>query len=102
WIGTKIVEIKKLVRVKFLLEKEYCEFEAIPLNWSEGHVWSLLLELPIENSIQYKFLLKRGTGEVLWQPGPDRKAQKISEQEQLTEENAKLECKSLVESSVLK
>ncbi|KAL2898698.1 Cyclomaltodextrin glucanotransferase [Bienertia sinuspersici] len=70
--------------------------------------------MPIENSIKYKFLLKRSTGEVLWQPGSDRsfqawesdnvitvteewdnaEVQKISEQKQLTEENAEVECKS--------
>ncbi|KAL2905989.1 hypothetical protein RDABS01_004699, partial [Bienertia sinuspersici] len=42
---------------------------------STGQKAMLDLELPIENSIQYKLLLKRGTGEVLWKPDPDRSFQ---------------------------
>lgn len=137
--GTKTADINNSVRVKFQLQKE-CPFgdrflivgddpilgswnpsEAIPFNWSEGHIWSLLLELPVAKSIQYKFLLKKSTGEVLWQPGPDRslqawetknvigvteewdnaEAQKISEEQQVTAENEEPLNKTLVEPSAL-
>ncbi|XP_026412560.1 uncharacterized protein LOC113308291 isoform X2 [Papaver somniferum] len=45
---------------------------AIPLEWSDGHLWSVQLDIPINKSIQFKFILKEPTGEVTWQPGPDR------------------------------
>ncbi|KAK6943519.1 Carbohydrate binding module family 20 [Dillenia turbinata] len=45
---------------------------AIPLEWSDGHLWTLELDIPTEKSIQYKFILKGVTGKILWQPGPDR------------------------------
>ncbi|XP_058003016.1 uncharacterized protein LOC110651797 isoform X2 [Hevea brasiliensis] len=78
------------VDVKFHLKKE-CSFgeqfalvgddqmfgmwdpeNAIPLNWSDGHVWTLELDIPIGKSIQFKFILKEINGKILWQPGPDR------------------------------
>ncbi|KAM7526468.1 hypothetical protein LguiA_016370 [Lonicera macranthoides] len=79
------------VRVKFLLERE-CSFgqqffivgddpmiglwnplNGLQLNWSDGHVWTVELDVPIGKSIKYKFLLKGDTGkDILWQPGPDR------------------------------
>ncbi|KAL5550315.1 hypothetical protein UlMin_000491 [Ulmus minor] len=80
----------KKVHVKFRLEKE-CLFgehfflvgndpllglwspeNAIPLNWSDGHVWSVELDIPVGKPINFKFILKRSTGEILWQPGPNR------------------------------
>ncbi|KAG5553194.1 hypothetical protein RHGRI_011154 [Rhododendron griersonianum] len=80
----------KTVHVKFQLQKE-CAFgekfhivgddpslgswdpsSAIPLDWSEGHIWTAELEIPVGKSIQYKFILKGSTGHILWQPGPDR------------------------------
>ncbi|KAI3886570.1 hypothetical protein MKX03_005489 [Papaver bracteatum] len=45
---------------------------AIPLEWSDGHLWSVQLDIPINKPIQFKFILKEPTGEVIWQPGPDR------------------------------
>lgn len=76
--------------VKFQLQKE-CSFgqhffivgdhpmlglwdpeSAIPLTWSEGHVWTLELDIPVGTSIQFKFILKSSTGDLLWQPDPDR------------------------------
>ncbi|OAY43702.1 hypothetical protein MANES_08G091100v8 [Manihot esculenta] len=78
------------VHVKFHLNKE-CSFgeqfalvgddqmfgmwdpeNAIPLNWSEGHVWTLELDIPIGKFVHFKFILREITGEILWQPGPDR------------------------------
>ncbi|XP_077236843.1 uncharacterized protein LOC143878435 [Tasmannia lanceolata] len=79
----------KTVHVKFKLQKA-CLFgqqfllvgddpifglwdplNAVPLDWSEGHVWTIQLDIPIGKTIQYKFLLKGITGEIEWQPGPD-------------------------------
>ncbi|XP_065854669.1 uncharacterized protein [Euphorbia lathyris] len=78
------------VHIKFQLKKE-CSFgeqfaivgddlnlglwnpdNAIPLNWSDDHVWNLELDVPIGKSIQFKFILKEITGSIVWQPGPDR------------------------------
>ncbi|EEF34298.1 catalytic, putative [Ricinus communis] len=80
----------KTVHVKIQLNKE-CSFgeqfvvvgddpifgmwdpeNAIPLNWSDGHVWILELDIPIGQTIQFKFILKEITGKISWQPGPDR------------------------------
>ncbi|XP_022748185.1 uncharacterized protein LOC111297858 [Durio zibethinus] len=80
----------KTTHVKFQLRKE-CSFgehffivgdhpmlglwdpeSAIPLTWSEGHVWTLELDIPVGVSIQFKFVLKTRTGNLLWQPDPDR------------------------------
>ncbi|XWS55544.1 hypothetical protein CRYUN_Cryun09bG0009200 [Craigia yunnanensis] len=80
----------KTIHVKFQLQKE-CSFgehffivgdhpmlglwdpeSAIPLTWSEGHVWTVELDIPVGISIQFKFILKTSTGNLLWQPGPDR------------------------------
>ncbi|CAN7004407.1 hypothetical protein IGI04_008793 [Brassica rapa subsp. trilocularis] len=82
----------RTVRVRFQLRKE-CVFgehffilgdhpvfggglwdpeNALPLNWSDGHVWTLDLELPVGRLVEFKFILKAQTGEILWQPGPNR------------------------------
>ncbi|KAM3737675.1 hypothetical protein ACB098_09G074600 [Castanea mollissima] len=80
----------KSVQVKFQLQKE-CMFgeqflivgddpklglwdpsSAIPLDWSETHVWTAEVDVPIGKSIQFKFILKGNAGKILWQPGPDR------------------------------
>ncbi|KAL1200597.1 Phosphoglucan, water dikinase [Cardamine amara subsp. amara] len=81
----------KTVRVRFQLRKE-CVFgehffilgddsvfgglwdpgNALPLNWSDGHVWTVDLDLPVGRLVEFKFILKATTGEVLWQPGPNR------------------------------
>ncbi|GAA0153318.1 amylase [Lithospermum erythrorhizon] len=78
------------VRVKFELRRE-CLFgqhfflvgddptfgswdpsEAIPLNWSDGHIWYVELDICVGKSIKYKFILNQGDGTILWQPGEDR------------------------------
>ncbi|XP_072996582.1 uncharacterized protein [Typha latifolia] len=81
----------KKVRVKFVLRRE-CLFgqqfllvgdgpvlgawdptKAILLQWSDGHVWTVDLDLPVTGeSVQFKFILRGLSGEVHWQPGPDR------------------------------
>ncbi|KAK8685313.1 hypothetical protein V6N13_041316 [Hibiscus sabdariffa] len=80
----------KTITVKFQLQKE-CSFgeqfflvgnlpmlglwdpeSALPLTWSEGHVWTAELDIPVGVPIQFKFFLKTCTGNLLWQPDPDR------------------------------
>ncbi|GMI96445.1 hypothetical protein like AT5G01260 [Hibiscus trionum] len=80
----------KTITVKFQLQKE-CSFgehfflvgdhpmlgswnpeSALPLTWSEGHVWTAELDIPVGVPIQFKFILKTPTGDLLWQPDPDR------------------------------
>ncbi|XP_065877509.1 uncharacterized protein [Euphorbia lathyris] len=80
----------KTIHVKFQLHKE-CMFgdeillvgdhptlglwnptNALPMNWSTGHIWNVELDVPIETTMQFKFILKQSSGEVFWQPGPDR------------------------------
>nr|XP_028956374.1 uncharacterized protein LOC103420140 [Malus domestica] len=83
-------EQSETVRVQFNLHKE-CKFgesfllvgsepimgqwdpsNATPMNWSDGNIWNIELNVPTGIAIQYKFILKKDTGDVLWQPGPDR------------------------------
>ncbi|KAJ0987875.1 hypothetical protein J5N97_006231 [Dioscorea zingiberensis] len=78
------------MHVKFVLHKE-CLFgqqflmvgnegmfglwdptNAIPMEWSDGHVWTIELDIPVGRSIQFKFILQSPSGEISWQPGPDR------------------------------
>lgn len=135
--STETAGIIKTVRVKFQMKID-CQFgdhilivgddpllgswsplNAIPLSWSEGHLWTLVLEMPIEKSFKYKFLLKKSSGEILWQPDPDRvftfwetqnvivvseewataDAQKISEQH-IIDENEELISNTLVDDPV--
>ncbi|CAL0324721.1 unnamed protein product [Lupinus luteus] len=83
----------KFVRVTFQLEKN-CDFgeqflivggdpvlgswdpaDALPMTWSDGHIWSVELDMPTRKSILYKFILKGKEGEIVWQPGSDRTIQ---------------------------
>ncbi|KAL2509873.1 Carbohydrate-binding-like fold [Forsythia ovata] len=80
----------KTVHVRFKLQKE-CRFgqqilivgddpifgfwdpsDAVPLHWSDGHVWNVELDIPSGTLLKYKFILKGDTETNLWQPGPDR------------------------------
>ncbi|CAJ1949046.1 unnamed protein product [Sphenostylis stenocarpa] len=80
----------KFVRVAFELQKD-CDFgeqflivgddpmlgswdpmEALPMTWSEGHVWTAEQDIPAGKSIQFKFILKGKEGDIMWQPGSDR------------------------------
>ncbi|KAG5583700.1 hypothetical protein H5410_044134 [Solanum commersonii] len=80
----------KPVRVKFQLNKE-CSFgqhfylvgddpmlglwdpsNAVPLEWSEGHVWNVELDIPSGKTISYKFIMTVDDETLLWQQGPDR------------------------------
>ncbi|WOL00714.1 hypothetical protein Cni_G09427 [Canna indica] len=86
-------EASKTVHVRFVLHKE-CAFgqqfflagddpmfglwdpsNAIPMEWSSGHVWIAELDMPVRRQIQFKFVLKDLSGEVQWQPGSDRSLQ---------------------------
>ncbi|KAF3334125.1 Glucoamylase [Carex littledalei] len=79
-----------LVHVRFVLQKE-CMFgerfylvgddplfglwdpsNGIPLDWCDGHIWSARLEVPMGKKVEFKFVLLRLSGEVHWQPGPNR------------------------------
>ncbi|KAH7286120.1 hypothetical protein KP509_33G059200 [Ceratopteris richardii] len=78
------------VNVKFILEKK-CEFgqrfnvvgndpllgnwevsSAIPMDWGEGNVWTVEVDVPAEKQIEFKYVLTGESGEVEWQPGPNR------------------------------
>ncbi|XP_074583098.1 phosphoglucan, water dikinase, chloroplastic-like [Curcuma longa] len=80
----------KTVHVRFLLQKE-CSFgqqifivgdhpmfglwdpkNAVPLEWSAGHVWTTELNLPAGKMIPFKFILRGPAGNISWQPGPNR------------------------------
>ncbi|KAE9618152.1 hypothetical protein Lal_00041908 [Lupinus albus] len=80
----------KTIHVKFQLQKD-CAFgeqfllvgddpmfgswnpsNALPMTWSDGHVWTTHLNIPAGKAIQFKFILKGKTGDIIWQPGPDR------------------------------
>ncbi|CAD5330486.1 unnamed protein product [Arabidopsis thaliana] len=89
--SSEIETRRKTVRVRFQLRKE-CVFgehffilgddpvfgglwdpdTALPLNWSDGNVWTVDLDLPVGSLVEFKFILKAQTGEILWQPGPNR------------------------------
>ncbi|KAK8466475.1 hypothetical protein PHAVU_008G105500 [Phaseolus vulgaris] len=79
----------KIINVKFQLHQK-CRFEeqfmvvgndpmfgswnpakAIPMSWSEGHVWTAEMAVPA-GKFQYKIILKTRNGDIMWQPGPDR------------------------------
>ncbi|KAI3857596.1 hypothetical protein MKW98_028860 [Papaver atlanticum] len=46
---------------------------AIPLKWSEGNLWKAQLDVPIDKTIEFKFILKDPkTGEIIWHPRPNR------------------------------
>lgn len=83
-------EVTKTVHVKFELQKE-CEFgqrflivgddpvlgvwdpaAGVPLTWTEGHLWTAQVDMPVGKLIKYKFILKSVADVITWQPGPDR------------------------------
>ncbi|KAI5019247.1 hypothetical protein ZWY2020_044135 [Hordeum vulgare] len=78
------------VRARFVL-KERCAFgqsfklvgdvpalghwepaNAVALDWSEGHNWTVEKDLPANRSIELKFLLRESSGKFHWQKGPNR------------------------------
>ncbi|CAN6559403.1 unnamed protein product [Malus baccata var. baccata] len=85
-IGVQPTEQSETVRVQFNLHGgesfllvgseplmgQWNPSNATPMNWSDGNTWSIELNVPTGIAIQYKFILKKDTGDVLWQPGPDR------------------------------
>ncbi|KAM7257076.1 hypothetical protein ACFE04_012817 [Oxalis oulophora] len=86
----EIYDQSRTVHVKFQLQRE-CKFgeqffivgdhlilgswdleKAVPLSWSDSHIWGVEMELPIDEPVQFKFILKDIEGDYVWQPGPDR------------------------------
>ncbi|MCO5578186.1 hypothetical protein L7F22_032024 [Adiantum nelumboides] len=80
----------QLVKVKFVLEKR-CEFgqhfnvvgddelfgawnpeASIPMQWSEGHIWTTEMEVFAGKRVEFKVILVGGESGVDWQPGPNR------------------------------
>ncbi|KAG0463813.1 hypothetical protein HPP92_019882 [Vanilla planifolia] len=45
---------------------------AFPLEWSNAHIWTVELDLPVGRVVKFKLLLRSTSGQVYWQPGPDR------------------------------
>ncbi|XP_057801271.1 uncharacterized protein LOC131016578 [Salvia miltiorrhiza] len=89
-IQTVSLDQPKTVRVRFKLHKQ-CAFgqqflvvgddpnlglwdpsSGVPLNWSEGHVWTAEVDVPCSKVVSYKFILEEIDGTISWQPGPDR------------------------------
>uniref|UniRef100_A0A0E0L363 CBM20 domain-containing protein n=1 Tax=Oryza punctata TaxID=4537 RepID=A0A0E0L363_ORYPU len=83
----------KTVRVRFVLKRE-CTFgqsfhlvgddpalglwdpsKAVPLDWSEGHDWTVEKDLPANRLIEYKFVLQDLSGKLHWQNGCNRSIQ---------------------------
>ncbi|KAF3627296.1 putative auxin transporter-like protein 2-like [Capsicum annuum] len=51
---------------------------AVPLDWSEGHVWSVELDIPSGKILSYKFIKKLDDDNILWQQDPDRILQTVN------------------------
>ncbi|MCO5586945.1 hypothetical protein L7F22_040890 [Adiantum nelumboides] len=81
----------RMIKVKFVLRRR-CEFgqrffvigddkslgewapeAAIPMQWSEGHVWTLEMDLLSGTCMEFKILLKADEELIEWQPGPNCK-----------------------------
>eukprot|EP00271_Cylindrocystis_brebissonii_P018754 TRINITY_DN544_c0_g1_i4.p1 TRINITY_DN544_c0_g1~~TRINITY_DN544_c0_g1_i4.p1 ORF type:complete len:426 (+),score=88.88 TRINITY_DN544_c0_g1_i4:580-1857(+) len=45
--------------------------KAVPLNWTENHVWTNTIDLAVGTGTEYKFVLIGKRGHVEWQPGPN-------------------------------
>ncbi|KAH7291540.1 hypothetical protein KP509_29G020900 [Ceratopteris richardii] len=79
-----------LVKVKFVLKKR-CEFgqyfsvvgedkalgawipeSSIPMQWSEGHIWTTEVKVSSGKRVEYKLVLMGVEGLLDWQPGPNR------------------------------
>ncbi|KAK4755430.1 hypothetical protein SAY87_009187 [Trapa incisa] len=88
--GTEEAHLSKTVHVRFQLKKE-CQFgeqfllvgndpilgswdpsSAIPMNWSDGNLWTLDLNIQVGRQIRFKFVLMGSAGIIQWQPDPDR------------------------------
>ncbi|KAI3666986.1 hypothetical protein L6452_42027 [Arctium lappa] len=89
-LETKAKTEAQTVRVRFQLQRK-CSFgqnflivgddpifglwdpsNAIPLTWSDGHVWTVDLDIPVGKCIKFKFIMQERNGKFTWQPGPDR------------------------------
>ncbi|WOL02013.1 hypothetical protein Cni_G10732 [Canna indica] len=45
---------------------------AIPMEWTPGHLWTAELAVPVGRKMEFKFIVRGLSGEIKWQPGPDR------------------------------
>ncbi|KAK9290975.1 hypothetical protein L1049_009157 [Liquidambar formosana] len=111
----------KTVNVKFQLQKE-CLFgeqflivgddpmlgawdpsNAIPLDWSDGHVWTVELDIPVGKLVQFKFILKGKTENIAWQPGPDRVLRTWESKNTITvyEDWENAECQKIIEEGMI-
>ncbi|KAL6609885.1 hypothetical protein ACP70R_039854 [Stipagrostis hirtigluma subsp. patula] len=80
----------RIVRVRFVLKKQ-CAFgqsfhlvgdvpalgvwdpsKAVAMEWSDGHTWIVEKDLPANEQIEFKFLLRDSSGKFHWQNGPNR------------------------------
>ncbi|KAL6841464.1 hypothetical protein ACP4OV_028607 [Aristida adscensionis] len=46
--------------------------KAVALEWSDGHAWIVEKDLPANEEIEFKFLLRDTSGKFHWQNGPNR------------------------------
>lgn len=105
------------VRVSFQLQRE-CSFgqhflivgddpvlglwdpnSAIPLTWSDGHIWTTYIDIPIRKCIKFKFVMQESNGVFLWQPGPDRMLECFQTDKMITifEDWENPDCRRIVE-----
>ncbi|XP_017247067.1 uncharacterized protein LOC108218578 [Daucus carota subsp. sativus] len=112
--------MSKTVHVRFQMRRE-CSFgqhfyivgdhpllgqwdpsEAVAFNWSDGHVWTTELDIPMGKCIKFKIILKGGSENIQWQPGPDRILQTLETQNTITvcEDWDSPELQSIVEENL--
>ncbi|KAG6542188.1 hypothetical protein Mapa_016421 [Marchantia paleacea] len=85
-----IEDTRPKANVKFVLQKE-CHFgqqfnvvgeiselgewdpaHAVAMEWSEGHVWTAEVGIPVGLTVKYKFVMTGKRLELEWQPGEDK------------------------------
>ncbi|KAJ7562605.1 hypothetical protein O6H91_03G077000 [Diphasiastrum complanatum] len=50
---------------------------ALALEWTDGHIWTLELDVPVGKIYEYKFMLTGKHGKIEWQPGSNRNFQTL-------------------------
>ncbi|KAF6265320.1 carbohydrate-binding-like protein [Scenedesmus sp. NREL 46B-D3] len=49
---------------------------ALPMAWTDGHVWKASIELPPDSmDLEYKAVLRSGSGKDVWEKGVNHKAE---------------------------
>ncbi|KAL2649454.1 hypothetical protein R1flu_017582 [Riccia fluitans] len=51
---------------------EWDPSQAVPMEWSEGHVWTAQVPIPTGLTVEYKFLMTGRRLELVWQSGENR------------------------------